>query len=114
MVAHEVLGPASAWIDRASVGDEVLIFAPTTAHTGVSFEIDFVPPARTGCFLLAGDETAAQAIAVILEQMPPNARGVVVRDVPADGDEAYLPPYHGTRTRAVWGTTVKDRVSPGG
>jgi NADPH-dependent ferric siderophore reductase len=90
MVAHEVLGPASAWIDSASIGDEVLIFAPTTAHTGVSFGIDFVPPAATGCFLLAGDETAAPAIAVILEQLPRTARGVVVLEVPDERDAAYL------------------------
>lgn len=101
MVAHEVLGPASAWIDRASVGDEVLIFAPTTAHTGVSFGIDFVPPATTGRFLLAGDETAAPAIAVILEQLPPTARGVVVLEVPAEGDEAYLPQHPGFISRVA-------------
>ncbi len=95
MVAHEVIGPASAWIDRATVGDEVLIFAPTTAHTGVSFGIDFVPPAATGCYLLAGDETAAPAIAVILEQLPADARGIVVLEVPDAADLAYLPRHPG-------------------
>ena len=34
MVAHDVQGPASAWIAGAAVGDEVLILAPTTAHDG--------------------------------------------------------------------------------
>lgn len=95
MVVHPVLGPASAWIERAGVGDEVLIFAPTTAHSGVSFGIDFVPPASTGCFLLAGDETAAPAIAVILEQLPATARGVVVLEVPEERDLAYLPQHPG-------------------
>lgn len=78
MVVHEVSGPASEWIERASVGDEVRIYAPTTAHAGVNYGVDFVPPAETGQFLLAGDETAAPAIAVILEQLPAEARGVVV------------------------------------
>ena len=77
------IGPASAWIARAVVGDEVLILAPTTAHIGVSYGIDFVPPARTSDLLLAGDETAAPAIAVILEQLPADATGVVVLEVPA-------------------------------
>jgi NADPH-dependent ferric siderophore reductase len=95
MVAHEVIGPASAWIENARPGDEVLIFAPTTAHHGVSFGVDFVPPADTGCFLLAGDETAAPAIAVILEQLPPQARGVVVLEVPDAGDLSYLPEHPG-------------------
>ena len=99
MVAHDVLGPASAWISRAAVGDEVLILAPTTAHSGVSYGIDFVPPARTDKLLLAGDETAAPAIAVILEQLPPEATGVVVLELPHRSDAAYLPHHPGFEYR---------------
>jgi NADPH-dependent ferric siderophore reductase len=95
MVAHDVQGPASEWIERAAVGDEVLILAPTTDLTGVSFGVDFVPPAKTGGILLAGDETAAPAIAVILEQLPRDARGIVVLEVPDDEDAAYLPQHPG-------------------
>lgn len=99
MVAHDVQGPASAWISRAVVGDEVLILAPTTAHSGVSYGIDFVPPARTDSLLLAGDETAAPAIAVILEQLPPEAQGIVVLEVPHRSDAAYLPHHPGFEYR---------------
>ena len=99
MVAHDVQGPASAWIARAVVGDEVLILAPTTAHSGVSYGIDFVPPASTESLLLAGDETAAPAIAVILEQLPPEARGVVVLEMPHRDDAAYLPHHPGFEYR---------------
>ncbi len=99
MVAHDVLGPASAWISRAAEGDEVLILAPTTAHSGVSYGIDFVPPARTDKLLLAGDETAAPAIAVILEQLPPEATGVVVLELPHRSDAAYLPHHPGFEYR---------------
>ncbi|GAA5030316.1 siderophore-interacting protein [Microbacterium fluvii] len=95
MVSHDVLGPASDWISRAQIGDEVLIYGPTTAHTGVSYGIDFVPPAQSEQILLAGDETAAPAIAVILEQLPAEARGVVVLEVPAAGDVDYLPAHPG-------------------
>jgi len=101
MVAHEVMGPASAWIDTARPGDEVLIYAPTTAHTGVSFGVDFVPPAATGDYLLVGDETAAPAIAAILEQLPAEATGVVVLEVPDDGDLAYLPTHPGFSARVA-------------
>ncbi|MGP3534927.1 siderophore-interacting protein [Microbacterium sp. RD1] len=101
MVAHDVRGPASAWIDRAGVGDEVLIYAPTTAHTGISYGIDFVPPASTGSYLLAGDETAAPALAVILEQLPATATGVVVLEVPHERDIAYLPSHPGFRYRGA-------------
>lgn len=95
MVAHEIAGPASAWIDRAEVGDEVLILAPTAGHAGVSLGIDFVPPARTENLLLAGDETAAPAIAVILEQLDDDARGVVALEVPYPDDVGYLPRHPG-------------------
>ncbi|MGB4778740.1 siderophore-interacting protein [Microbacterium sp.] len=99
MVAHDVLGPASAWIATARLGDELLIYAPTTSHTGVSYGIDFVPPACTDDILLAGDETAAPAIAVILEQLPRDARGVVVLEVPDADDGAYLPVHPGFEYR---------------
>ena len=99
MVSHDVLGPASDWIARAQVGDEVLIFAPTTAHSGVSYGIDFVPPARVDSILLAGDETAAPAIAAILEQLPADASGVVALEVPHAGDIAYLPHHPGFEYR---------------
>ncbi|MCR2812006.1 siderophore-interacting protein [Microbacterium sp. zg.Y1090] len=101
MVAHDVLGPASDWIARAAVGDEVMIYAPTRAHTGVSYGIDFVPPARTDHLLLAGDETAAPAIATILEQLPAEARGVVVVELPCAADAAYLPRHPGFEYRVA-------------
>lgn len=99
MVSHDVIGPASDWIDRAEVGDEVLIFAPTTGHSGVSFGIDFVPPARVESILLAGDETAAPAIATILEQLPRDASGVVAVEVPHVDDAAYFPQHPGFEYR---------------
>ena len=99
MVAHDIQGPASAWIASASIGDEVLILATTSAHSGVSYGIDFVPPARADQLLLAGDETAAPAIAVILEQLPPEARGTVVLEVPHPADAGYLPRHPGFEYR---------------
>ncbi|MGV9192907.1 siderophore-interacting protein [Microbacterium sp. MC2] len=110
MVAHDVLGPASGWIARAVVGDEVLIYAPTTAHPAVSYGIDFVPPARSEHILLAGDETAAPAIAVILEQLPADARGIVVLELPHPDDAAYLPQHPGFEYR-VTGRGARDRHS---
>ncbi|WP_119697513.1 siderophore-interacting protein [Microbacterium halotolerans] len=97
MVVHDVSGPASAWIRDALVGDEVLIAAPTIHHGGANMGLDFVPPAQTEQLLLVGDETAAPAIAVILEQLPQSARGVVVLEVPEAADRAYLPAHPGFR-----------------
>jgi NADPH-dependent ferric siderophore reductase len=99
MVSHDVIGPASEWIANACPGDEVLILAPTTGHHGVSFGIDFVPPAQVDAILLAGDETAAPAIAAILEQLPRDARGVVAVELPHPDDAAYLPRHPGFEYR---------------
>ncbi|MDN3310564.1 siderophore-interacting protein [Microbacterium oryzae] len=101
MVAHEVSGPASAWIQTAQVGDELLVLAPTVDCTGVSYGVDFVPPAQVEQVLLAGDETAAPAIAVILEQLPLTAQGVVVLEVPDERDAAYLPEHPGFRVHVA-------------
>ncbi len=98
MVVHDVLGPASAWIVEAQVGDEILIYGPGR-ETAQNLGIDFVPPARTGHILLAGDETAAPALAVILEQLPREARGTVVLEVPLDADMPYLPSHPGFEAR---------------
>lgn len=95
MVAHDVIGPASAWIADAAVGDELLVYAPTIHHEPVSLGIDFVPPAQTDHVLLVGDETAAPAIAVILEQLPRDVVGTVVLELPDERDAAYLPPHPG-------------------
>jgi len=97
MVAHDVSGPASLWIRDARVGDEVMLAAPTIHHGGANLGLDFVPPERTEQYLLVGDETAAPAIAVMLEQLPPSARGVVVLEVPDERDAPYLPAHPGFR-----------------
>ncbi|GGF45173.1 siderophore-interacting protein [Microbacterium sorbitolivorans] len=101
MVAHEPDGPASVWIESATIGSEILIAAPTIHATGVSYGIDFVPPAQTDEYLLVGDETAAPAIAVILEQLPREATGVVILEVPYAQDVAYLPEHPGFRVHAA-------------
>lgn len=99
MVVHPVSGPASAWIADASVGDEAVLLGPTTDHVGEYGGVDFLPPPTTGQFLLVGDETAAPAIAVILEQLPATARGIAVLEVPVADDLGYLPWHPGIDVR---------------
>lgn len=99
MVVHPVDGPASAWIAEAGVGDEVVLLGPTTDSAADYGGVDFLPPARTGRYLLAGDETAAPAIAVILEQLPATARGIAVLEVPDPADIGYLPQHPGFDVR---------------
>lgn len=99
MVVHPVDGPASAWIAEAGVGDEVILLGPTTDSAAEYGGVDFLPPPRTDRYLLAGDETAAPAIAAILEQLPAEARGIAVLEVPDSADITYLPGHPGFEVR---------------
>jgi NADPH-dependent ferric siderophore reductase len=102
IVLHRpLLGPASHWAATARPGDELLILGPHVGHEGVHGGIDFVPPERTDRLLLAGDETAAPAIAVILEQLPRDARGTAIVELPSARDIGYLPAHPGVQVHAV-------------
>ncbi|QTE29582.1 siderophore-interacting protein [Pengzhenrongella sicca] len=90
MVLHGDGGPASRWLAAARPGDRLTVLGPNADHDGVHGGIDFVPPTRTGCVLLAGDETAVPAIAAILERLPADASGEVLLEVPASGDAMTL------------------------
>lgn len=96
-----VAGPASKWIASAQVGDVLLVLGPNAEFDGEPGGIDFVPPALTEQFLIAGDETSAPAIAVILEQLPPSARGIAVVEVPSAADIGYFPAHPGIALRVV-------------
>ena len=87
---HGRTGPASRWATDAVVGDELFIFGPNAEHGGPYGGVDFLPPAATDQFLLAGDPTALPAIAAILESLPPHARGVAVVEVEHRSDAAAL------------------------
>ncbi|MDU0348390.1 siderophore-interacting protein [Actinomyces sp. MRS3W] len=107
MVAHGPHGPASRWLAGANVGTPARLLGPSRAwlasqppgsHPG---GVDFVPPAVTERYLIGGDETAAPAIARILEELPRWARGIVVVEVPERADAAYLPAHPGISVRVL-------------
>lgn len=78
-------GPASTWASGASIGDTLLLVGPRRGRLdggGIEFEA-----AEGASVLLAGDETAAPAIARILEDLPLTARGLAVIEVPECADE---------------------------
>lgn len=86
IVLHGDAGPASRWANRAVVGDELVVLGPNREHDGPAGGIDFVPPAHADRLLIAGDETAAPAIAGILQRLPRDARGEAIVEVPVTGD----------------------------
>ena len=80
-------GPGSTWAASARPGDRVVVVAP---RRGFDFGgIEFVPgPARE--LLLVGDETAVPAVAGILRDLGPEARGRVFLEVPVAADVLEL------------------------
>ena len=79
-------GPASLWASRASVGQELFLVGPrrgvdVDAHGGAEYE-----PGSARSVVLVGDETAAPAIARILEDAPRDLRGVAFIEVPSPAD----------------------------
>ena len=83
-IAPGASGPASRWANAAKIGDELLILGPRRDRAdwgGIEFR-----PGDARTVLLAGDETAAPAIARILEDVGREVRGVAFIEVPEGGD----------------------------
>lgn len=76
-------GPDTRWAAGAAPGDEVLVVGPRHGHDGGGIEFD---PGVARWVLLAGDETAAPAIARILEDAHPDTRGLAFIEVPNEAD----------------------------
>jgi NADPH-dependent ferric siderophore reductase len=79
-------GPASLWASTAAVGQELYLVGPrrgvaADAHGGAEYA-----PGTAASVVLAGDETAAPAIARILEDAPSDLRGVAFIEVPSPAD----------------------------
>ncbi len=98
-VCHGPTGPAGQWIDDVSVGDELMMCAPNSRSSSDPGGIDFDPPRDCSTFLLVGDETAAPAIASILTQLPADATGTVLVELPHVEDAAILPNHPGVEVR---------------
>ncbi|MGP6170434.1 siderophore-interacting protein [Microbacterium sp. A196] len=83
-LAPGLTGPASLWASNAAVGDELWIVGPRRGREDRS-GIEFAPGAASAV-VLVGDETAAPAIARILEDSPRDARGIAFIEVPSADD----------------------------
>jgi NADPH-dependent ferric siderophore reductase len=85
-VLHGSTGPASAWAERAAVGDEIALIAPNAQFPGPTGGYEWRPPADASGLLVAGDETAVPAICAIVESLPAGQRARVLMEVPTAGD----------------------------
>lgn len=98
-VVHGDGGPAARWLASAAQGDELMVIGPDalSPHSGVG--IDWRPGEATE-LLLAGDETAAPAIASILESLPPTRTARAFIEVPTAADA--LPLRIGRNVEVTW------------
>ncbi len=90
-------GPASRWAARAAAGDRLLIVGPRRGRLdggGIEYH-----PGDARRILLAGDETAAPAIARILEDSPPDTRGIAFIEVPEGADRLPISLPDGVEVR---------------
>ena len=76
-------GPASTWASGATLGDELVIAGPRRNQDWGGIEWT---PGQANQVLLAGDETAAPAIARVLEDSPADTRGIAFIEVPDSAD----------------------------
>lgn len=97
VVLHRPAGPASAFAEAARVGDEVVLLGPSTRFDGDHGGLEFRTPPAGAPLLLAGDETAVPAAAVVLSQLPAGTRGEAVLEVPEAGDRLDLEAPPGIR-----------------
>jgi len=74
-------GPASAWAERAEVGQSLMIAGP-----GRSYAVD----AEADWYVLAGDDTAIPAICTILEALPPSVKALALIEVADSAEEHSL------------------------
>jgi NADPH-dependent ferric siderophore reductase len=85
-VLHGATGPASAWAERARVGDEIVLVAPNARFPGPTGGFEWHPPTDASCLLIAGDETAVPAVCAIVESLPGGRRVRVLLEVPTPAD----------------------------
>ncbi|GGD70780.1 siderophore-interacting protein [Microbacterium murale] len=83
-LAPGLTGPASLWASAAGVGDELWMVGPRRGREDRS-GIEYAP-GETSSVMLVGDETAAPAIARILEDAPRGLRGLAFIEVPTAED----------------------------
>jgi NADPH-dependent ferric siderophore reductase len=81
-------GPASSWASCAAVGDRLYLIGPRRNREERS-GIEYAPGAARSV-ILAGDETAAPAIARILEDAPRELRGAAFIEVPSADDILHI------------------------
>jgi NADPH-dependent ferric siderophore reductase len=101
-------GTAARWLATAVVGDEIIIIGPDALSVNSGLGIDW-HPGHAHDLLLVGDETAAPAIASILESLPEHREAHALIEVPSVADALRID--HSDRARVSW--LPRDGGDPG-
>jgi NADPH-dependent ferric siderophore reductase len=101
-------GPAARWLATAAQGDEIIVIGPDALSLQSGLGIDWHPGAAHD-LLLVGDETAAPAIASILESLPADREAHALIEVPSAADALHI--AHSDRVRISW--LPRDGGEPG-
>lgn len=99
---EQTAGPAASWAAMARPGMPLRLLGPNARAEGDRGAIGWMPPAGVRRFVIAGDETALPAMAVILASLPldaaitvfaelPHAGDLVALDAPANARVTYVP-----------------------
>lgn len=96
-LAPGLSGPASRWASTASIGQELFLIGPRRGRVGLG-GVEYAPGAASSV-LLVGDETAAPAIARILEDAPRDLRGCAFIEVPEPADALPIDAPAGVEVR---------------
>lgn len=90
MVLHDDTGPATRWAARARIGDRLLVVGPNRHFDGDSSAVEFRPGPAVRQFLIGADASAVPAAVAIAEQLPADATGLVVLEVPDAADRCSV------------------------
>ncbi|WP_394277460.1 siderophore-interacting protein [Luteococcus sp.] len=109
VIRHGTAGPAGRWIEQVRPGERLLLVLPVADVDG-SDELGIAwRPGAAREVLIAGDATAAPAIANILASLPADATGTALVELPTSQDHYPLQAPPGIDVRVL----ACDGAAPG-
>lgn len=96
LVLHGDVGPASRWASAAEIGDRLVLIGPNRDFPGDTSAIEWRPGGRQ-TVLIGADPTALPAACAILTDLPRNACGIAVLEIPTLADRRAIDGPAGVR-----------------
>lgn len=109
MVRHGTSGPGGRWIETVAVGDRLIVAVPRAEVEGIDTVGLAWRPGSAKQVLVAGDETAAPAIANIAASLDADVSGTIVVEMPTLEDTWPLTVPVGVEVRLL----RRDGEAPG-